>query len=502
MTYTEQFTDSTGQNRVLELRFHRESRLRYRAESADALFAENNKLLKKFVDHHRNYQYPRIRELYDYAEGNNHEVLRSQRRKDSDMADNRAVHNFGKLVSTFKQGYLLGVPVEVSYDDQADESVIDAKLREIGLLDNFHQLNRSLVLDMSQVGRAYDLVYRSQEDKTKAVRLDPLETFVIYDTTSENHVVAAVRYYQANIFDTKSVTVEVYTETEIITFNATKEDYKETSRSNHKFRQVPVTEYFNNSKGIGDYETELSLIDLYDSAESDTANYMNDLADAILFLFGNIELPIGSVDEQIEFLAKMKQARFMHIKPPIDTDGNEGSVSAEYLSKSYDVEGTEAYKTRLQKDIHKFTNTPDMSDQNFAGSQTGVAMKWKIFGLEQERIDTQAAFETSLRRRYQLIANVGEFVKEIDGFDISKLRIKFTPNLPADTDGLANYIKALYGIVSDRTIFELTHGLTEVSVDDEIKRLKEQEALEQPEPRLEPVNEVVEDEQEIESKPS
>ena len=35
----------------------------------------------------------------------------------------------------------------------------------------------------------------------------------------------------------------------------------------------------------------------------------------------------------------------------------------------------------------------------------------------------------------------------------------------------------------------------------EMERLKEQEALEQPEPRLDPVDEVVNDEQEAESKP-
>ena len=60
----------------------------------------------------------------------------------------------------------------------------------------------------------------------------------------------------------------------------------------------------------------------------------------------------------------------------------------------------------------------------------------------------------------------------------------------------------MYGIVSDQTIFELLNQVTGVDATDELERLKEQEALEQPEPRLEPINEVVDDEQEIESKPS
>lgn len=33
-----------------------------------------------------------------------------------------------------------------------------------------------------------------------------------------------------------------------------------------------------------------------------------------------------------------------------------------------------------------------MTDDNFAGVQSGEAMKWKVFGLDQERVDMQALF--------------------------------------------------------------------------------------------------------------
>ena len=63
-------------------------------------------------------------------------------------------------------------------------------------------------------------------------------------------------------------------------------------------------------------------------------------------------------------------------------------------------------------------------------------------------------------------------------------------------------IKSLYGIVSDQTVFELLNQVTGVDAADELKRLKEQENLEQPEPRLDPVDEVVDDEREVEPKSS
>ncbi|HHD4584001.1 TPA: phage portal protein, partial [Streptococcus pyogenes] len=104
--YIESFRDSTGKTRTLEFRFHRESRMRYEADDEDSLFAEDNKLLREFIEHHEKTQKPRIQELLDYAEGNNHDICETGRRKDEDMADVRAVHNYGKYISTIKQGYL------------------------------------------------------------------------------------------------------------------------------------------------------------------------------------------------------------------------------------------------------------------------------------------------------------------------------------------------------------------------------------------------------------
>ena len=81
------FTDSTGQDRVLNLRFHRGSRIRYRADSLEELMAGNWELLKHFINHHKLRQAPRIQELMDYARGENHDVLKSGRRKDKEMAE-------------------------------------------------------------------------------------------------------------------------------------------------------------------------------------------------------------------------------------------------------------------------------------------------------------------------------------------------------------------------------------------------------------------------------
>lgn len=469
MSYIETFTDSTGRSKRLEFRFHREARLRYRAESVESLFADDYKLLREYIKHHINIQQPRIQELYDYAEGNNHDISVLKRRREEDMADSRAIHNFGKAIASFKQGYLVGNPIRIDYEDKKIAEV----LSDLEKINNFHQLNRSLVLDLSKTGRAYDLTYRAKDDSTRVVQLDPRFTFVIFDMTLENHSLVGVRYYEKSQFDSKKKTVEVYTDNQIITF-----DYdgklEEIETKPHAFQLVPITEYLNTGNGMGDYETELSLIDLYDNAQSDTANYMQDLSDAILAIMGRISFPMGvdTAEKQIEFLRKMRKARLMNLEPPLDENGKEGSVDAKYLYKQYDVQGTEAYKNRVVNDIHKFTNTPDMTDKNFSGQQSGEALKWKVFGLDQERVDMQALFEQSLKRRYRLIANVGSVAKEIIGFDVSKLKITFTPNLPKSLQEKIDAFKTLGGALSQETAMILTDIVE--SPQDELNKIKEE----------------------------
>lgn len=475
MAYNETFVDSTGKSKTLTLRFHRESRMRYRINNVDELFENEYKVLREFLEHHKSVQRPRIQELYDYSEGNNHTISIQQRRSEQDMADTRIIHNFGKSISVFKQGYLVGKPIQVEYEDGEEDSSTDEILKEIAKVNSFHDLNRMLVLDLSKVGRAYDLVYRSMEDVTKVKRLDPLNTFVIYDNTLEDKMLAGVRYYSVGLSDNKQHFIDVYLNNVIHKCKVEDSGITSLAIEPHMFNDVPITEYLNTAEGMGDYESELSLIDSYDAVQSDTANYMTDTSDAILAIFGQVAFPddvLGDNKKQIEYMRKMRRARLLHLKPPVDINGTEGKVDAKYLYKQYDVNGVESYKKRIVNDIHKYTNTPDMTDTNFSGVQSGEAMKYKLFGLEQARVDTQSLFEKSLKRRYQLIANIGDYVKELTDFDISKLKITFNPNLPKALEETINAFKSLGGMVTNETAMRLT-GI----VDDP---KKEQELLDTP----------------------
>ena len=59
-----------------------------------------------------------------------------------------------------------------------------------------------------------------------------------------------------------------------------------------------------------------------------------------------------------------------------------------------------------------FTNTPDMTDENFGGNQSGEAMKYKLFGPEQRTAIKEGLFRKGLRRRYKLIGQIMSINRE------------------------------------------------------------------------------------------
>ncbi|HOQ62528.1 MAG TPA: phage portal protein, partial [Clostridia bacterium] len=80
-------------------------------------------------------------------------------------------------------------------------------------------------------------------------------------------------------------------------------------------------------------------------------------------------------------------------------------VKVEYLTKSLTESDVEILKDSIKSDIHKFAMVPDLSDVNFAGNASGVAMRYKLFGLEQLTKVKERWFKEALQERMRLFTN-------------------------------------------------------------------------------------------------
>lgn len=444
-----------------------ETNLSYRANSAEEILDDVTKLASLIQDHIEN-QCPRLEALDKYIKARNEGINNDKmRRIDPEKSDHRATHNFAKVINAFDVGYNTGIPIKKESKDDRINEMIKTYDKE----NDIEALDSELWRDFKKYGRAYELQYRNNKDKDRSVISNVFETFVVYGTDVERTPLFAVRYPRYRVGVEERCTVSVYTDTEIIYYKPCSLNrivLVEDHRESHEWGEVPITEYSPDRYRQGGYEDVISLIDLYDSAQSDTANYMSDLNDAILVISGDIDLNRYSVEDY----AKMKKANFLLLKNGRNPDGSSTQTDAKYIYKQYDVSGTEAYKDRLQKDIHKISFVPDLTDDSFAGTQSGEAMKYKLFGFQQMAKTSQRGFKKGLLRRYRLLLNIKNFVHEADNDDLGDLTVTFTPNLPK---AILDELKALVDSgaeFSQETLLSLASFVDDISA--ELEKIEEE----------------------------
>ena len=449
------------------LRFDSISNEPFRYSSSEALLetAEGKKALKDMLTVFFESQKKRLRILSSYAKGENHSILYGKRRLDKEKADYRVRHRWGGYISSFATSYVIGNPVTVGVLEGGQKEQLQT-IKEIEWNNDINALNNDLAFDASVYGRAYEYHFRDRDNMDRVVLISPLEMFVIRDLTVEQNIIGAVHLPIYN----GMVNMTVYTKDQVITykpFSYNSPALVVDEITKHNYNDIPVVEWWNNRYRMGDYESEISLIDAYDASESDTANYMSDLNDAMLLIKGDLEA-IGATADNV---AKMKDANTLLLQTGINATGQQTTADAGYIYKQYDVSGTEAYKNRLANDIHRFSRIPNLDDDRFNSTQSGIALLYKMIGLEQVRKDKETYFTKALRRRYELISNIH---KAVNGpvIEANKLTFTFHPNIPQDVwTEIKAYIEA-GGEVSQET---LLNNASFTDYETEIDRIKKEE---------------------------
>lgn len=468
--------------------------------------------LKNFVGTHRAEQLDRLKELKRYYLADNNIKYREEK-SDPYSADNRIASDWAKYITVFEQGYMLGNPVEYKNENAEIQNLIDNFSKQ----NNEQDHNVAIKTDLAIYGRAYELLNTFQDEEgsvwVKLYRMDPEQTFVIYDDSFEQRSLMAVNYYSISYGNGhKRDFVKVYTSNAIYEYvddNQDTDTLKLKEVSEHFFNGVPVNEFSNNADRTGAFEAVLDSIDAYDLSQSELANFQQDSNEALLVISGN---PFTGVEDKdfmedgrinpngrLAVSQAFKKAKILILDDNPIPGGS--SPSANYLVKSYDTAGAEAYKERLVNDILRFTFTPDTTDNNFAGTQSGEAMKYKMMAADNYRGKQELLFEKGLMRRLRLAVNIWK-IKGNDSENYSLINetdVVFTPNLPQNDTELVAIVKSLYGVVSEQTIFEMLEQVTGVNAEAELKRMKEEteKALEML-PRMEKEKEVTDGEQVIE----
>lgn len=391
----------------------------------------------------------RYEKLDKYYKGE-HAIL--ERKMSAGLPNNKVVCNFAKYISDIATGFLIGKPV--SYSSQ---SLDLTELLALFQACDCDYINSETAKDCSVFGVGRELLYMDAEAQTRIANVDPRNGFVVFDDTVERRPMFAVHYYTK---PDETVVANVYTDAKVFSFAGKDTDsLEQTGVMPHYYGGVPMIEYRNNEEEQGDFEQVISLIDAYNQMTSDRLNAKEQDIDSLLVLSG-IQIP--DTDE-----AKSMREHKLIVLP----DGG----SAQFLLKQLSEGDNEIMRSALLDDIHKFSMVPNMSDREFAGNSSGVAMRYKLLAFEQLTAIKERYFRRGLAERLRLILYVLGVKGGAPG-TAQDVVISFSRNLPANEYELAQMVSLLTGIVSPETLLRQLPFVQDAAAEAEVVETQKAEA--------------------------
>ena len=122
-----------------------------------------------------------------------------------------------------------------------------------------------------------------------------------------------------------------------------------------------------------------------------------------------------------------------------------------FLTRQIDQSGNEVLRQSLADDIHKFSCVPSLTDKDFAANVSGVAMQYKLWGLNQITKIKERYIKEGIRERIKLFNAILE-IKGKKPVDIEDITIAITHSLPKNLVEIAQVIGNLQGICSNETL--------------------------------------------------
>ena len=381
----------------------------------------------------------RLEKLRAYYDGK-HSI--ASRVRSAGLPNLRMTHAFPRYISTMASGYLIGNPVRYESPEIEELENLMLEFRRSAI----DSVDAELARNASIYGKAVELIYADEVARPCSTALDPRDAFVVYDDSVEQSPMMGVYLMPWRMCDgrLKGYFVHIYTAGHILRYRVksladprlgSPEEVQE-----HYFGCVPMIEYWNGEDEKGDFEDVVSLIDAYDLLQSDRMNDKQQFVDALLILYG--------CTLQTDELGRSPGRQLREDKALSLPDSD---ARAEWLCKQLSEADTEVLKNAIKADIHKMSLVPDLTDEHFAGNSSGVAMRYKLLGLEQLTRIKERWFREALRMRLSAYCRF-LLCRGISAPDPANVRMIFTRSLPVNELETARTLSTLSGILPDEEL--------------------------------------------------
>ena len=407
-------------------------------------------LLQKMINRYNVNVLPKLEKNKNYYDGK--QLILNKSYADADKPCSRTVINYCKNIADAYCGYM-ATPGYITYISDNDIEEIQNILK----YNDYNAADAELLLDALVYGVAAELMYIDTTGQVRFRSIKPTQCFAICDDSLTGDLLYFVRMYRANEWDDSDLyNVDVYSDYDIRHYQMNGNNGYLTllETEPHYFSQCPANVFcLPDEKSI--YDCVIGLQDAANEIVSSEIDDFSAFCDAYLVLTG--------VDADSGDIQTMKENRVI-ILPP---DG----AAASWLTKNANDAQVENILKRIHDSIYRVSACVDYSSENLMnGVSSGIAIRYKMSGMENRAGTIEAAMKKALQRRIEIICGIASLKLGEEVF--RDINIEFKRNLPEDITATINLINSLKGSVSDATLLGQLDFIPDVAA--ELEALEEQ----------------------------
>lgn len=408
-------------------------------------------LLQKMINHFHVNVESRLNKYKNYYDGL--QAILKKAYSDPTKPCNKTVINYCKNIVDSYCGYL-ATPGCISYSSADDiEEIMDI------LRYNDHQAEDStFLLDALIYGVGAELMYIDQASRVRFRTINPRQCFGIYDDSLTGDLMYFVRMYKASDWDDSDLYyVDVYGDHTVkhYTMHGMNGYLTFVDEEAHYFSQCPANIfYLPDEKSI--FDCVMGLQDSINELLSAEVDDYSAFCDAYLVLEG--------VDAEVDDIASMKENRVLVLP---------AGATASWLTKAAQDAQVENILKRIHDSIYRVAQCPDFSSESFVGGvSSGIAIKYRLTGMETRAGKIEAEMKKALQRRIEIICGIASL--KLGEAVFRDIQIDFKRNIPEDVSATINLINSLKGTVSDATLLSQLDFIPDVNA--ELEAIQEQKA--------------------------
>lgn len=412
-------------------------------------------LLQKMINRFRTNIQPKLDKNKNYYDGI--QSILNKRYSDESKPCNRTVINYCKNIVDSYCGYL-ATPGCISYQSDQDIEEIMNILR----YNDYQAEDSDLLLNALIYGVAAELMYIDNDGKTRFRLINPTQCFAVCDDSLIGDLLYFVRMYPVNEWDDSDLyNVDVYSDYNVkhYTMSGMNGYLTFVSEEPHYFSQCPA-----NILALPDEKSIFDcIIGLQDAANELLSSEVDDYS-----AFCDAYLALVGVDADAEDITSMKQNRVLVLP--------EGATAA-WLTKNANDTQVENILKRIHDSIYRIAQCPDFSSESFIGGvSSGIAIKYRLTGMETRAGKIEAEMKKALQRRVEIICGIASL--KLGEKVFRDINIEFKRNIPNDITSTINLINSLKGTVSDATLLSQLDFVDDVNAEIEAVNKQKQHNME------------------------